>query len=106
MKKSLALASAAVLAVPVMLAPMLAAGPAGAATQNRVVGWVSCDMGAMGMLTVQPVRHVLSCADHNSGLRKLTWSSWTSRTATGAGVYYWNDCTPDCAAGTTEVIAS
>ncbi len=42
---------------------------------------------------------MLSCADANSGLRKLNWSKWNSESASGAGTYYWNDCTPDCAAG-------
>ena len=45
---------------------------------------------------------MLSCADHNSGLRRLTWSSWGKASATGAGTYYWNDCKPNCAAGTSH----
>lgn len=104
MKKSFALASVAALAAPVMLvAPVLAAGSAAAAERHdHVVGWVSCGMGSMAMLTYEPTRHVLSCADHNSGLRKLTWSSWNQKSAMGAGTYYWNDCEPNCAAGTNH----
>jgi hypothetical protein len=105
MKKSFALASVGVLAAPVLLvAPVLGAGPGAAAERHdhRVVGWVSCNPGANGMLTYKPRQHVLSCADANSGLRKLTWSSWNSKSATGAGTYYWNDCEPNCAAGTNH----
>lgn len=105
MKKSFAVACAGVLAAPALLiAPVLAAGPSAAAARHdhHVVGWVSCNAGANGMLTYKPRRHVLSCADANSGLRRLTWSSWNSTSATGAGVYYWNDCKPDCAAGTNH----
>lgn len=104
MKKSFALASAAALAVPlVIVAPLLSAGPASgvvAQQNNTVVGWVSCGENAQ-VLTYKPRRHVLSCADANSGLRMLDWSSWTKAAAMGAGTYYWNDCSPTCAAGTT-----
>lgn len=84
----------------ILLAPLVSTGPANAAPR-KVVGWVACD-GAGGVLTYKPVRHVLSCADANSGLRKLTWSTWGRQTATAAGRYYWNDCQPDCASGTTH----
>ncbi len=104
MKKSFALASVGALAVPALLiAPVLTAGSASAAARHdHVVGWVSCNAGAEGMLTYKPKQHVLSCADANSGLRKLTWSSWNAKTAMGSGVYYWNDCEPNCAAGTNH----
>lgn len=105
MKKSFALAFAAALAAPlVIVAPLLSAGPASgvvAQQNNRVVGWVSCD-GGTEVLTYKPRRHVMSCADANSGLRRLDWSSWTKSAAMGAGTYYWNDCSPNCAAGTTH----
>lgn len=111
MRRSRACAIAAMALVPaVLVAPMLAGGPATAAPlhdgrgghDDRVVAWVSCDRGAEGLLTVQPRRHVLSCADHNSGLRNLKWSTWGEESATGSGTYYWNDCTPNCSAGTNH----
>ena len=97
----LLLAAALGLALPVLaIAPASASAPAGDSSGNRITGWVSCDDGPPGVLTVQPVDHLLSCADANSGLSKLTWSSWTNASATGTGMYYWNDCEPSCAAGT------
>lgn len=50
-------------------------------------------------LTYKPKRHLLSCADGNSGLRALSWSSWTDDTAKATGVYYWNNCDPACFTG-------
>ncbi len=99
--------SAVILAPVALVAPVLMAGPASAANrhdghEDEVVAWVSCDDEPTGILTVQPKRHVLSCADHNSGLRNLDWSSWGEHSATGTGTYYWNDCTPNCSAGTNH----
>jgi len=61
---------------------------------------VSCGDGPESLLTVQPTEHLLSCGDGNSGLRRLTWSSWTATSARATGVYYWNDCEPACFSGT------
>lgn len=93
---------AAALAVPLMLgASLLAASPASAGdVDSRVVGWASCGDGPESLLTVQPTEHLLSCGDGNSGLRRLTWSSWTATSARATGVYYWNDCEPACFSGT------
>ena len=48
---------------------------------------------------VEPSTFILACADHNSFLANVTWSSWTAATAIGTGTYWQNDCTPDCAQG-------
>lgn len=61
-------------------------------------GWVACAPSGE-KLTYKPKRHLLSCADGNSGLRRLAWSSWTGTTAKATGVYYWNTCDPACATG-------
>jgi hypothetical protein len=87
----------ALVALLVGSAPTASAGDAGA---GRVTAWVACDGGDL-LLTVQPVEHLISCADANSGLLKMTWSTWGAAQARGTGVYYWNDCEPNCAAGTT-----
>ncbi|HUA49155.1 MAG TPA: hypothetical protein VMA77_28220 [Solirubrobacteraceae bacterium] len=47
----------------------------------------------------KPKRIIISCADAGTWLGKLKWSSWTGSSATGAGTYNANTCTPDCAAG-------
>jgi len=47
----------------------------------------------------EPSSFVLACADHNSYLAGVTWSSWTRSVAVGTGTYWQNDCTPDCAHG-------
>ena len=47
----------------------------------------------------EPKTYVLTCADANSYLGKLSWTSWTPGLASAKGVLEENDCTPDCAAG-------
>jgi hypothetical protein len=51
------------------------------------------------VLTTKPSNYVLSCADANARFQGVTWSSWTSTSASGSGVLVENDCTPYCAAG-------
>jgi hypothetical protein len=48
---------------------------------------------------VRPKDFVLACADGNSALEKLTWSSWAPGMASAQGTLVQNDCTPYCAAG-------
>ena len=50
--------------------------------------------------SVEPGTISLACADGNSRLTYLTWSSWTPTTAAATGYYTHNTCTPDCANGT------
>ena len=49
---------------------------------------------------VRPGRFTLACADGNSYLSHLSWSSWTASSATGTGTQMINDCVPYCAKGT------
>ncbi len=48
---------------------------------------------------VEPKTYVLTCADANSYLGKLSWTSWRLGRASAKGVLEENDCTPYCAAG-------
>ncbi len=48
---------------------------------------------------VEPKTYILTCADANSYLGKLSWTSWTPGLASAKGVLEENDCTPYCAAG-------
>ncbi len=56
-------------------------------------------MQCTGKTQTEPTSYVLSCADYNSELLKIHWTSWTSRAATAKATYSFNDCTPYCAAG-------
>ena len=47
----------------------------------------------------RPGSFTLACADGNSYLSHLTWSSWTGTSAHGTGTQLVNDCVPYCAAG-------
>lgn len=47
----------------------------------------------------QPSSLVLTCADANSALMGLRWTDWGDSTASAAGVWSENDCTPNCATG-------
>ena len=48
---------------------------------------------------VRPGSFTLACADGNSVLTHLAWSSWTATAASGTGTQVINDCVPYCAAG-------
>ncbi len=49
---------------------------------------------------VEPSSISLACADGNSSLIDLTWSSWTATSALASGQFTYNLCHPDCAGGT------
>jgi|GEM_PF-2918536 len=40
-----------------------------------------------------------ACADGNTGIRGIRWTTWTPLSAQGTGEYFENNCTPDCAEG-------
>lgn len=48
---------------------------------------------------VRPKSFVLACADGNSALQKLAWSTWAPGLASAKATLVQNDCTPYCAAG-------
>ncbi len=48
---------------------------------------------------VRPKTFILTCADANSQLDNLSWTSWTPGLASATGMLEVNDCTPYCAAG-------
>ena len=43
-----------------------------------------------------------ACADGNTGIGKIEWSTWEVSGAQGVGEYFANDCDPDCANGEFE----
>jgi hypothetical protein len=61
--------------------------------QNVVV------LNCLGKPQVKPDSFVLACADGNSSLTGLSWTSWTPKLASATGTLVQNDCVPDCAAG-------
>lgn len=77
---------------------LTAATPASAAADRaakpRVVV-VNC----LGRPQVDPRGFVLACADGNSALSGMSWTSWTPKLASAAGTLVQNDCVPYCAAG-------
>ena len=68
------------------------AAPAATSTQVKVIS--SCTKA-----TYQPTKYVFYCADANSGMKNATYDWWTAKTAHGTATLYYNDCTPNCAAG-------
>ena len=48
---------------------------------------------------VRPRTFILTCADGNVAVSKLSWTSWTPGLASATGTLEENDCTPYCAAG-------
>ena len=43
-----------------------------------------------------------ACADGNTGIGKIEWSTWEASGASGVGEYFANNCEPDCAGGKFE----
>lgn len=52
-----------------------------------------------GEVSAKPTGIVLACADANSALETLKWTTWNANSAKGTGVYSYNDCEPTCVAG-------
>jgi hypothetical protein len=82
-----------------LIAGIVAVTAAGAAaTGDRVVG--NCFHSQL-----RPTSIVITCADANTDLTHLRWTTFGGATATGSGDYAYNDCTPDCAAGRVHAYA-
>ena len=47
----------------------------------------------------RPKTIVLTCADANTALKGLAWSSFGGSTAQGKGTFVTNNCEPNCASG-------
>ena len=47
----------------------------------------------------KPTELLEYCADGNGGIAKIKWRTWSSEGAEGTGVYFRNNCEPDCASG-------
>jgi len=54
----------------------------------------------------EPKEIILACGDLGSRFEGLSWTAWTSKGATGAGTWTYNDCTPDCASGHIHSLAT
>lgn len=48
---------------------------------------------------IQPSNLIITCADANMGLENVIWTSWNNVEASGKGIFYENNCSPDCASG-------
>jgi hypothetical protein len=80
------------------------ARPATTALATRVSAGMAArqvvfDCAGQPQALVEPRNFILTCADANSVLAKLSWTSWTPRLASATGLLEENDCTPYCAAG-------
>ena len=47
----------------------------------------------------KPESITLTCADGGELIHSIVWANWTSKSASGAGVYSINLCEPNCAEG-------
>jgi hypothetical protein len=47
----------------------------------------------------KPESITLTCADGGELIRSITWTTWTSKSASGTGIYSINLCNPNCAEG-------
>lgn len=52
-----------------------------------------------GEVSAKPTGIILACADANTALETLKWTTWDTNTAKGTGIYSYNDCEPTCVAG-------
>ena len=83
----------------------IAAGPATAGTSHQTArpatpqATKTVVFDCLNRTQVRPKSFVLACADANSALSGLSYSSWTSAYAAASGTQVVNDCIPNCAAG-------
>jgi hypothetical protein len=47
----------------------------------------------------KPGAIIVACGDGNLQLLRMRWSRWTGLSASGLGLYRWNDCVPACYRG-------
>ena len=76
--------------VGLLVAAFAAAAPAAAPTLPRVS---VCGDGA----ALRPSYVLLGCGDGGQYLTRVRWSAWSRAGARGAGLWWQNLCTPDCA---------
>ena len=50
----------------------------------------------------KPDTFYTACADGYAGIRKIHWSSWGAKGATGSGYRFGNPCNPDCASDSVQ----
>jgi hypothetical protein len=99
-RRGLWLAIAAIAALSLGLG--LGVGAASASPSAHATGWYSERTVVIGCLSrpeVRPGHFTLACADGDSYLTGLSWTSWTPKRASGHGTQVENDCIPYCAAG-------
>jgi hypothetical protein len=73
---------------------LLGAPPAGAAASTRVIPCVG-----VGGPQFKPKTFLLACADANSYVAHIKWTSWSTNGARGLGTLRENDCMPNCVSG-------
>jgi hypothetical protein len=81
-------------ASPTSARPAAASGPASTSVRQVVF-----DCAGQPQALVKPRNFILTCADANSVLGKLSWTSWTPGRASATGLLEENDCNPYCAVG-------
>jgi hypothetical protein len=79
--------------------PGAGSAPAAAVSAATASQLVVFDCPGQAKALVKPRNFILTCADANSVLGKLSWTSWTPGVASATGVLAENDCTPYCAVG-------
>jgi hypothetical protein len=71
--------------------------PQGAGTSRY--SEVTVVLNCQGRGQIRPGTFILTCADANDYLTRLSWASWGPANARATGVQKENNCVPDCAAG-------
>jgi hypothetical protein len=79
--------------------PIAGAASAQPNTNNLSAPGVPHVLPCVGSPEVRPANYLMSCADANASWKKVAWTTWAGKSATGTGDLYQNDCTPNCAAG-------
>jgi hypothetical protein len=97
MRARLALCSAAIGVTAV--ASLAVAGSAAAASAGHQSAGTTVVVTCAGHGVAKPRGYVITCADANDYLSKMSWANWRPGSAFGSGTDVVNDCTPNCAAG-------
>ncbi|MDG3012091.1 hypothetical protein G4X40_18270 [Rhodococcus sp. D2-41] len=86
----------------VAAATAVCAAPAAATALSDTPGRAPALMNECGMgpLATEPAEVMLTCADANDYVDGIVWGLWSADRAVGLGTEHYNQCEPNCAAGT------
>jgi hypothetical protein len=93
-RRTLLAVAISAMTVAAVTVPATASGPVAGASGKLPLLINNC-----AKAKLKPANVILTCGDASFGATGMNWSSWTQKSALGAGTGSINDCKPSCAQG-------